>query len=144
MKTIFAILFSYIGMSALAGYFLVTAEEMRASHNAPHQFTRKSVAVQDAPIIELTAPKLSTPVSSPTNIQLRSQPKAPSIVVPKDFRVWYGAFGLDITKHLLSVAKVSELGVFVQEANSPIDRQKLTLVVEDSAGRKAIELSSLM
>jgi hypothetical protein len=37
---------------------------------------------------------------------------------------------------LLSVAKVSEQGVFVQEASLPKGRHKLTMVVEDSAGRK--------
>jgi hypothetical protein len=50
--------------------------------------------------------------------------------------VLYGAFCLDITKRLLSVAKVSEQGVFVQEASLPKGRHKLTMVVEDSAGRK--------
>lgn len=136
MKKILAILFSSLSLSAFAGPFLVTPEEMLASHNAPPQITSKSVPVQDAPVIELTAPKLSTPISSPTNIELKFQPKAPSIVKPESFRVLYGAFGLDITKRLLSVAKVSELGVFVQEANLPKGRHKLTMVVEDSAGRK--------
>jgi hypothetical protein len=136
MKKILAILFSSLSLSAFAGPFLVTPEEMLASHNAPPQFTSKSVPVQDAPVIELTAPKLSTPISSPTNIELKFQPKAPSIVKPESFRVLYGAFGLDITKRLLSVAKVSEQGVFVQEANLPKGRHKLTMVVEDSAGRK--------
>jgi hypothetical protein len=136
MKTIFAILFSCISLNALAGPFLVSAQEMLASHNAPPQFASKSVPVPDAPTIELTAPKLSTPVSSPTSIELRFQPKAPSTVKPESFRVLYGAFGLDITKRLLSVAKVSEQGVFVQEASLPKGRHKLTMVVEDSAGRK--------
>jgi hypothetical protein len=136
MKKILVILCSSLGLSALAGPFLVTTEEMLASHNAPPQFTSRSVPVQDAPTIELTAPKLSTPVSSPTSIELRFQPKAPSTVKPESFRVLYGAFGLDITKRLLSVAKVSEQGVFVQEASLPKGRHKLTMVVEDSAGRK--------
>lgn len=136
MKKILAILFSSLSLSAFAGPFWVTPKEMLASHNAPPQFTSKSVPVQDAPVIDLTAPKLSTPISSPTSIELKFQPKAPSIVKPESFRVLYGAFGLDITKRLLSVAKVSELGVFVQEANLPKGRHKLTMVVEDSAGRK--------
>ncbi len=136
MKKILAIIFSSLSLNALAGPFLVTAEEMLASNNAPPQFTSKSLPVKDAPIIELTTPKLSTPVSSPTSIELRFQPKPPSIVKPESFRVLYGAFGLDITKRLLSVANVSELGVFVQEASLPKGRHKLTMVVEDSAGRK--------
>ncbi len=136
MKKILAIIFSSLSLNALAGPFLVTAEEMLASNSAPPQFTSKSLPVKDAPIIELTTPKLSTPISSPTSIELRFQPKPPSIVKPESFRVLYGAFGLDITKRLLSVANVSELGVFVQEASLPKGRHKLTMVVEDSAGRK--------
>lgn len=125
MKKILAILFSSLSLSAFAGPFWVTPKEMLASHNAPPQFTSKSVPEQDAPVIELTAPTLSTPISSPT-----------SIVKPESFRVLFGAFGPDITKRLLSAAKGSELGVFVQEANLPNGRHKLTMVVEDSAGRK--------
>lgn len=136
MKKYLTACFCFFALCASAGTFLVSEDEMLASNNAPPQFTAKSVPAKDAPVIELTAPKLSTPVSSPTSIELRFQPKAPSTVKPESFRVLYGAFGLDITKRLLSVATVSEQGVFVQEASLPKGRHKLMMVVEDSAGRK--------
>lgn len=109
---------------------------MLASNNAPPQFTAKSVPAKDAPVIELTAPKLALPVSSPTAIELKFQPTPPSTVKPESFRVLYGAFGLDITKRILNVAKVTETGVSVQEANLPKGKHRLLMVVEDNSGRK--------
>jgi hypothetical protein len=94
------------------------------------------VPVKDAPLIELSAPKLSAPVSSPTPIELRFQPTPPSTVKPDTFKVLYGSFEIDITKRILNVAKVTEGGVSVQEASLPKGKHKLLMVVEDSAGRK--------
>ncbi len=87
-------------------------------------------------MIELSAPKLSTPVSSPTPIELKFQPTPPSAVKPETFKVLYGSFEIDITKRILNVAKVTESGVFVQEANLPKGKHKLLMVVEDTAGRR--------
>jgi hypothetical protein len=36
----------------------------------------------------------------------------------------------------MNVAKVTESGVFVQEANLPKGKHKLLMVVEDTAGRR--------
>lgn len=122
--------------SANSGAMLVTLEEMNASNLASIQIVPRAVAPKDAPTIELSSPKLSAPVSSPTPIELKFQPTLPSTVRPETFRVLYGAFEIDITKRILSVAKVSESGVFVQEASLPKGRHKLLMVVEDSAGRR--------
>jgi hypothetical protein len=115
---------------------LVSVDEMNASNNASPPFRAKSVAPKDAPIIELSAPKLSIPVSSPTPIELKFQPTPPSAVKPETFKVLYGSFEIDITKRILNVAKVTESGVFVQEANLPKGKHKLLMVVEDTAGRR--------
>jgi hypothetical protein len=93
-------------------------------------------------LIELFSPKLPAKVSSPTPIELKFQPTPPSLVKPDTFRVLYGAFELDITKRILNVAKVTESGVFVQEASLPKGKHKLMMVIEDTSGRrgsKAIE-----
>jgi hypothetical protein len=109
---------------------------MNASNNASPPFRAKSVAPKDAPVIELSAPKLSVPVSSPTPIELKFQPAPPSAVKPETFKVLYGSFEIDITKRILNVAKVTESGVYVQEANLPKGKHKLLMVVEDTAGRR--------
>ena len=135
MKKLFGILI-YLSISTCSAQMLVSIDEMNASNNVPHPFRAKSVVPKDAPVIELSAPKLSTPVSSPTPIELKFQPTAPSAVKPETFKVLYGSFEIDITKRILNVAKVSETGVNVQEASLPKGKHKLLMVVEDTSGRR--------
>ena len=135
MKRLIGIFF-YLSFSAYAEKMLVSIDEMNASNNASPPFRAKSVAPKDAPVIELSAPKLSTPVSSPTPIELKFQPTPPSAVKPETFKVLYGSFEIDITKRILNVAKVSETGVHVQEASLPKGKHKLLMVVEDTSGRR--------
>ena len=136
MKTLLAFFVYGLGVSAYAGQLLVSVDEMTASNNLTPTFTAKSVPIKDAPLIELTAPKLSVPVSSPTPIELKFQSTPPSLVKPDSFKILYGSFEIDITKRILNIAKVTEAGVFVQEANLPKGKHKLLMVVEDTAGRR--------
>ena len=136
MKKIITLLVYGLSVTAFAGQLLVSVDEMNASNNAKPPFTAKSVAPKDAPQIELSAPKLSAPVSSPTPIELRFQPTPPSTVKPDTFKVLYGSFEVDITKRILNVAKVTESGVNVQEASLPKGKHKLLMVVEDTSGRR--------
>ena len=114
---------------------LVSSDEMNASNEAPPTFTAKALPVKDAPLIDLVTPKLPGAVSSPTPIELKFHASPSSNVRPDTFKALYGTFEIDITKKLLSVAKVTEVGVFVPEAALPKGRHKILLVVEDSAGR---------
>jgi hypothetical protein len=136
MKKIISLLACGLSASAFAVQPLVSVDEMNASNNAKPPFTAKTVAPKDAPLIELSAPKLSAPVSSPTPIELKFQPTPPSVVKPETFKVLYGSFEIDITKRILNVAKVSATGVHVQEASLPKGKHKLLMVVEDTSGRR--------
>jgi hypothetical protein len=136
MKKIITLLVLVLSVNAFAGQLLVSVDEMNASNNAKPPFSAKAVAPKDAPLIELSAPKLSAPVGSPTPIELKFQPTPPSSVKPETFKVLYGAFEIDITKRILNVAKVSETGVHVQEASLPKGKHKLLMVVEDTSGRR--------
>ena len=136
MKRIITLLVFGLSASAFAGQLIVSVDEMNASNNATPPFTAKAVAPKDAPLIELSAPKLSAPVSSPTHIELKFQPTPPSSVKPETFKVLYGSFEIDITKRILNVAKVTESGVNVQEASLPKGKHKLLMVVEDTSGRR--------
>ena len=136
MKKIIILFVSGLSAAAFAGQLLVSVEEMNASNNAKPPFTAKSVAPKDAPLIELSAPKLSVPVSSPTPIELKFQSTPPSLVKPDSFKVLYGTFEIDITKRILNVAKVTDSGVNVQEASLPKGKHKLLMVVEDTSGRR--------
>lgn len=139
MKKLVAVFF-FLSMSACFAQMLVSIDEMNASNKASPPFTAKSVTPKDAPIIELSTPKLSIPVSSPTPIELKFQTTPPSAVKPETFKVLYGSFEIDITKRILNVAKVTESGVYVQEANLPKGKHKLLMVVEDNAGRRGNRL----
>ena len=136
MKKIITFIVCGINTVVFAGQLLVTIDEMNASNSAKPPFTAKAIALKDAPLIELSAPKLSAPISSPTPIELKFQPTPPSAVKPETFKVLYGSFEIDITKRILNVAKVTESGVIVQEANLPKGNHKLLMVIEDTAGRK--------
>lgn len=126
-----------LSISAQAGELLVSATEVKASEEAPPVFTPKIAPVPGAPTIEVMSPTLSGPIPSPTPIQLKFLAKAPATVKPDSFKVQYGAFQIDITKRLLSVATVNEEGVTVKEAALPKGKHKLHLFVEDTAGRSA-------
>jgi len=135
MKHLFAIvLFTAISAHS-APPMLVTVQEMEASNSAPPPPKPRATPVKDAPQIELVSPKLPGSVGSPTPIELKFQATSPSNVKPDSFKALYGTFQIDITKKLLSVAKVTEAGVQVQEAALPKGKHKILLVVEDSAGR---------
>ena len=136
MKKIITLFVCGLSASAFAVQLLVTVDEMNASNNAKPPFAAKSVTPKDAPLIELSAPKLSAPVSSPTPIELKFQPTPPSTVKPDTFKVLYGSFEVDITKRILNVVKVSESGVHVKEASLPKGKHKLLMVVEDTSGRR--------
>ena len=136
MKKIITLFVCVLSASAFAGQLLVSVDEMNVSNNARPPFSAKTVAPKDAPLIELAAPKLSSPVSSPTPIELKFQPTPPSSVKPETFKVLYGSFEIDITKRILNVAKVTESGVNVQEASLPKGKHKLLMVVEDTSGRR--------
>jgi len=117
MKKIITLLVLGLSASAFAGQLLVSVDEMNASNNAKPPFTAKSVPPKDAPLIELSAPKLSAPVSSPTPIELKFQPTPPSAVKPDTFKVLYGSFEID-------------------KASLPKGKHKLLMVVEDTSGRR--------
>jgi hypothetical protein len=134
MKKILGIILC-MSISVCSAQLLISIEEMNASNNAS-SLNPRSIPPKDAPVIELSAPKLSSPVSSPTPIELKFQPTPPSVVKPETFKVLYGSFEIDITKRILNVAKVTESGVLVQEANLPKGKHKLLMVVEDTAGRR--------
>ena len=78
MKKIITLLVLGLSASAFAGQLLVSVDEMNASNNAKPTFSTKAVAPKDAPLIELSAPKLSAPVNSPTPIELKFQTTPPS------------------------------------------------------------------
>ena len=123
-----------------APLMLVTQQEMTASNSAPPKLTPKFVPEKDAPKIEVAAPNLTAPLTSPMPIQMNFAATSPATIKPETFKVLYGAFQIDVTQRLLSTAKVTAQGMNVPEASLPSGKHKLHLSVEDSIGRKGYRL----
>lgn len=115
---------------------LVSLQEMQASMAAAESFTAKATPVPGAPVIEVIAPRLNTPITSPSSIELLFQPAAPSAVRPETFRVLYGRLRLDITQRLLSATPITAQGITVKEASLPKGSHRLLLSIEDTEGRQ--------
>ncbi len=116
---------------------LVTHDEFIASNSNPIQLIPKSTSVPDAPLIDLIIPKLDTPISSPTPIQLKFSSKSPAVINIESFRVLYGTFQIDITSRILKVAQINPSGIDVKEASLPKGKHRLSLLIQDSLGRAA-------
>ena len=138
--TTFLALVACIFSTQAAPVMLVTQQEMTASNSAPPKPTPKFVPEKDAPKIEVTAPNLTAPLTSPMPIQVNFAATSPATVKPETFKVLYGVFQIDVTQRLLSAAKVTAQGMNVQEASLPSGKHKLHLLVEDSLGRKGYRL----
>jgi hypothetical protein len=119
---------------------LVTDLEASASMAAGGMMNPRSVSQPGSPQIELIFPDVSRAISAPTNIELRFVGNPPSEPKPDTFRIFYGAFRLDITQRLLGVAKVTKDGIKVQDALLPKGRHQLSLTISDSMGRQSHQL----
>ncbi|MEY4644898.1 MAG: hypothetical protein RLZZ596_1729 [Pseudomonadota bacterium] len=108
---------------------------MQKSNAADTGLRPRVVLIKDAPVIELVTPKLSGEVNSPTAIELKFTPTAPSTIKPESFKALYGTFQIDITPRILGVAKVTTAGILVKEANLPKGKHRIQLLLQDSEGR---------
>ena len=124
-------------------FMLISIEEARDSNSNKYLSTSKSFALIDAPTIDLIIPKLGSNVISPTPIEIKFSARAPALIKPETFKVFYGTFSIDITNRLQKYAKVTEIGIKVSEVGLPTGNHKITFNVEDTESRigsKTIEL----
>lgn len=115
---------------------LVSEAETKASMNAGEAPVSRSSPQPGAPKIELMSPDISKPVSMPTKIEVKFSGNPPAEPKPETFRALYGAFKIDITQRLLSVAKVTKDGVSVIDASLPSGKHQLILLLTDNLGRE--------
>ena len=142
IKSLFPILAFALGAHATQP-MLVSPQEMADSEKAPQSLTARVIPDKDAPRIEVIAPVLTAPVTSPTPVQLSFEATPPATVRPETFKVQYGALQIDITQRLLASAKLTPQSLSVDEANLPAGKHRLHLSVEDSLGRKGYRLVEL-
>jgi len=138
MKSLF-MAFSAVVVSAICSAqttMLISEAEVAESQAAPAMFSAKAVPEKDAPRMEIVTPMVSARLKSPIQVQAGFVTTPPATIRTESFKVLYGAFQIDITQRLLAVAKITPLGINVQEAKLPSGHHKLQLLLEDSLGRQ--------
>lgn len=126
----------FLCAGSVPAFELISAQEMQASLAAPEPFVAKSTPVMGAPQIDIVRPRLNSPITSPTSIQLVFMASAPAAVRMESFKVFYGRLGLDITQRLITAASITPEGIQVKEANLPKGKHRMLLSIEDNLGRQ--------
>jgi hypothetical protein len=89
----------------------------------------------DEPAIEVVRPAIRDgKVASPVGIEVRFKPVAGKVIDPKTFKLYYGAFKIDVTDRLLKTAKVTATGFSIDNVDIPSGAHRLIMKVSDDAG----------
>ena len=126
-----------LAIDAIASPLVLVTPEEAAAHAAEASapwFTPK--AGPGAPVIDVVAPDLGGGrLASPLAIELRFRAAADARIDPASFRVFYGAFKLDITDRLLKAVQVTPLGLRIEQAAIPAGSHRLVVQVADDRAR---------
>lgn len=116
------------------GFQLVTADEV-AQFKGDSLETLSIPLSGDDPLIEVISPVIKDgKVTSPVSIEVRFKSVTGKVVDSSTFKVYYGAFKLDVTSRLLKTAKVTNAGFAVDKANIPAGSHRLVMRVSDDSG----------
>lgn len=89
----------------------------------------------DEPAIEVVRPAIRDgKVASPVGIEVRFKPVLGKAIDPSSFKLYYGAFKLDVTDRLLKTAKVTASGFSIDNVDIPSGNHRLVMKVSDDAG----------
>ena len=113
---------------------LVTPEEV-AQFKGDSSETLSIPLSGDDPLIEVISPVIKDgKVASPVSIEVRFKSVTGKSIDSSTFKVFYGAFKLDVTSRLLKTAKVTNAGFAVEKANIPAGSHRLVMRVSDDSG----------
>ena len=92
------------------------------------------------PIIEIIQPSMkSGKVGSPMTIEVKFRAIDGKKIDPSSFKLFYGAFKLDVTERLLKAAKITASGFSIDNVEIPQGEHRLVLRVSDDAGASGIK-----
>lgn len=92
------------------------------------------------PIIEIIQPSVkSGKVGSPMTIEVKFRAIDGKKIDPSSFKLFYGAFKLDVTERLLKSAKITASGFSIDNVEIPQGEHRLVLRVSDDAGSSGIK-----
>ena len=113
---------------------LVTPEEV-AQYKGDLQETLSIPLSGDEPLIEVLSPVIKDgKVASPVSIEVRFKPATGKAIDSSSFKVYYGAFKIDVTSRLLKTAKVTSAGFAIDKVDIPAGSHRLVMRVSDDSG----------
>jgi hypothetical protein len=130
---------SYLGIRWVNAWPLVTRQQEQRENAAAHKQAVPGPTRSGAPTITVEEPDIIKPVRSPVKIRVRFHAGANAKIVVNSLRVTYGFLKIDITRRLLAHARPTPSGVFVQNADLPRGRHKVTIQIADNMGRVGVK-----
>ena len=127
------------GVSLNVGIMLVSAAEVDAYKGDALENITIPLA-GDEPAIEIVRPVVREgKVASPVAIEVRFKPVAGKSIDPASFKLYYGAFKLDVTDRLLKTAKITASGFLIDKVDVPSGTHRLVMRVGDDTGAVGIK-----
>ena len=127
------------GISLNLGIMLVSAAEVDKYKGDVNE----SITIPlsgDEPAIEIVRPVVKEgKVASPVAIEVRFKPVAGKTIDPASFKLYYGAFKIDVTDRLLKTAKVTPTGFSIDKVDIPSGSHRLVMRVGDDTGAVGIK-----
>lgn len=127
------------GVSLNLGVMLVSAAEV-AQYKSDALENITIPLAGDEPAIEIVRPVVKEgKVASPVAIEVRFKPVSGKTIDPASFKLYYGAFKLDVTDRLLKTAKVTPNGFSIDKVDIPAGSHRLVMKVADDTGAAGIK-----
>lgn len=127
------------GVSLNLGVMLVSAAEV-AQYKSDALENITIPLTGDEPAIEIVRPVVKEgKVASPVAIEVRFKPVSGKTIDPASFKLYYGAFKLDVTDRLLKTAKVTPNGFSIDKVDIPAGSHRLVMKVADDTGAAGIK-----
>ena len=123
------------GIRRASAWPLVTRQQVQRENAAPRGQAAPAPTRSGAPTITIEQPDITRPVRSPVNIRIRFQAAADARIEVNTLRVRYGRLGIDLTRRILAHARPTPSGVFVEDAELPRGRHRVTIQIADNMGR---------
>lgn len=125
--------------SLTAGLMLVSAAEVERYKDDVNENITIPLA-GDEPAIEIVRPVVKEgKVTSPVAIEVRFKPVTGKSIDPSSFKLYYGAFKIDVTDRLLKTAKVTPNGFSIDKVDIPTGSHRLVMRVGDDKGAVGIK-----
>lgn len=127
------------GINLNLGIMLVSAAEVEQYKGDVSENITIPLA-GDEPAIEIVRPVVKEgKVASPVAIEVRFKPVAGKTIDPASFKLYYGAFKIDVTDRLLKTAKVTPTGFSIDKVEIPSGSHRLVMRVGDDTGAVGIK-----